>query len=127
MTYTHITMLALAEKLNTLADSEILLDVRGRDEYGAGHIPGSLNIPYDEIGPHLDLLRQYSHLYIYCKSGGRSGFASDLLFKMGLTHVTCISGSGMPDWVAAGLPVATYTHSKMKPGADAFPNRSGHI
>ena len=106
MAYTHIMMLALAEKLNTLAESEIILDVRGRDEYGSGHVPGSVNIPYDEIVSHIDLLRQYTHLYIYCKSGGRSGFASDVLFKMGLTQVTCISGSGMPDWVVAGLPVA---------------------
>jgi len=106
MAHTHITMLALAEKLNTLPESDIILDVRGRDEYGAGHIPGSLNIPHDEILQHLDELRQYSHVYVYCKSGGRSGFASDVLFKMGLTNLTCISGSGMPDWVAAGLPVA---------------------
>ncbi len=106
MSYTHIPMQVLAEKLNALSESDLILDVRGRDEYAAGHIPGSLNIPHDELLQHLDLLRQYKHIYIHCKSGGRSGFASDVLFKMGLTHVTCISGSGMPEWIAAGLPVA---------------------
>lgn len=106
MAYSHITMLALAEKLNTFPASDLILDVRGRDEYGAGHIPGSVNIPHDDILQHLDELRQYTHIYIHCKSGGRAGFVSDVLFKMGLTNVTCISGSGMPDWVSAGLPVA---------------------
>jgi sulfur dioxygenase len=106
MAHAHMTMLALAEKLPTLAAEDIVLDVRGRDEYGAGHVLGSMNIPHDEILQHVSELRQYGHLYIYCKSGGRSGFVSDLLSNMGLTNLTCISGSGMPDWVAAGLPVA---------------------
>jgi rhodanese-related sulfurtransferase len=106
MAHTHITMRDLAEKAHTLPASDLILDVRGRDEYGAGHVPGSANIPHDEILQHLDALRQHTHVYVYCKSGGRSGFASDVLSKMGLTNVTCISGSGMPDWVSAGFPVA---------------------
>jgi sulfur dioxygenase len=105
MSYTQITMHALAEKINTLSTSDLILDVRGRDEYVSGHVPGSLNIPYDEILPHLELLRQYTHIYVYCKSGGRAGFASDVLCKMGLPKVTCVSGSGMPEWIAAGFPL----------------------
>ncbi len=106
MAHTHINMLALAEKIEESVPNTLILDVRGRDEYGAGHVPGSENIPHDEIVQHLDVLRQYDTIYVYCKSGGRSGFASDLLSKLGLTSIVCISGSGMPDWVAAGFPVA---------------------
>lgn len=105
MTYTHISMLVLAEKLEAFSEQDLVLDVRGRDEYAAGHIPGSLNVPHDEIMGHVEDLKQYRHIYVHCKSGGRAGFVSDILAKSGLKNIVCITGSGMPDWIQAGFPV----------------------
>lgn len=105
MTIPQVSMVALADKLPILATDEVVLDVRGRDEYAAGHVPGSRNIPHTELLAHLDELRIYKTIYIHCKSGGRATFAADFLSKTGFANLVCISGSGMTDWVAAGLPV----------------------
>lgn len=71
----------------------MLLDVRTAQEYGAGHIPGSVNLPLqaldnaDEIIENVDM-----PLYVYCRSGARSRQAAMVLQHMGYTNVTNIGG-----------------------------------
>ena len=59
----------------------LLLDVRTPEEYREGHIPGSRNIPLDQ----LERLKERKHnpLYVYCWSGARSAQACALLRQMG--------------------------------------------
>ena len=71
----------------------ILLDVRTAQEYREGHIPGSQNIPLQTI----DKVRTVAEnkdtpLYVYCRSGGRSRQAVQLLRQMGYRNVTNIGG-----------------------------------
>lgn len=70
-------------------DDHIVVDVRRADEYAAGHIPGAILIPNEEIGteqpaelPDLDQI-----ILIYCRSGNRSKQASQKLADMGYTNV----------------------------------------
>jgi len=66
----------------------ILLDVRGQDEYDAGHIAGSKLIPLAELGGRLsELPDKGAVIIVYCQSGLRSGAAYDLLVKSGYTRV----------------------------------------
>lgn len=71
----------------------VLLDVRTVDEYGQGHIDGSLNIPLQNIHtvknniPDLD-----KPIYVHCLSGARSAQATSVLKSMGYTNVTDIGG-----------------------------------
>ena len=75
-------------------DGHIIVDVRRQDEYDAGHIPGAIIIPNEDIGterpkelPDLDQI-----ILIYCRSGRRSKEASEKLAKMGYTNIYEIGG-----------------------------------
>lgn len=70
----------------------VLLDVRNPQEYAAGHIPGSRNIPLGELELALREIPLDSPLYVYCLSGGRSRQAASLLRQMGYRKVHDIGG-----------------------------------
>jgi rhodanese-related sulfurtransferase len=70
-----------------------LIDVRTPEEYHAGHIPGSRNIPLDRIGEiEKTVPDRDAKLFVYCLSGGRSASACAYLVRLGYTNVTNIGG-----------------------------------
>jgi rhodanese-related sulfurtransferase len=103
----HITVGDLHKKLGALEKDELILDVRSLDEYRSGHVPGSRNIPHDQVASHVDDLRKYKKVYVHCQAGVRAGKATDALEKLGLTNLVCVSGAGMGEWIASGFPVET--------------------
>ena len=71
----------------------VLLDVRTREEYREGRIPGSKNVPLQEIGEVGRVVADKAvPLFVYCRSGARSSRAVSLLQQMGYTHVRNIGG-----------------------------------
>ncbi len=71
----------------------VLLDVRTREEYAAGHIPGAVCIPVDTIGSGTELPFGVDvKLFLYCRSGGRSARAAKKLAELGYTDVTDFGG-----------------------------------
>lgn len=71
----------------------ILLDVRTQDEYGAGRIPGSRNIPLDQLDKVPQEIPDHSTpLFVYCLSGARSSRATAMLQSMGYEAITNIGG-----------------------------------
>ena len=71
----------------------VLLDVRNPDEYAAGHIPGSINLPLPAIAAAPERIPDKSApLFIYCLSGGRSSSAVSALEAMGYTNLTNLGG-----------------------------------
>ena len=60
----------------------VIVDVRTKEEYETAHIKGAINIPYDEIDENTDLPKEKT-IFVYCKSGTRSGYAYDNLTKLG--------------------------------------------
>lgn len=101
----HMSMLELNEKRMKLGADEMILDVRSPEEYQKGHVPGSKNIPHDQVQLHVEELKEYKKIYVHCQAGGRAGKASEALSRLGLSNLVCVSGGGMGDWVRAGLPV----------------------
>lgn len=74
-------------------NNAVLLDVRTRDEYRSGHIPGSTNIDVGEITKTPSIISDKSTpLFVYCLSGSRSGMAVSNLKRMGYTDVRNIGG-----------------------------------
>lgn len=70
-----------------------LIDVRTVEEYRAGHIPGSVNVPLDRIYEIERAVPDKSaRLFVYCLSGARSRTASSMLASMGYTDVSNIGG-----------------------------------
>lgn len=78
---------ALAQGLTQAAQTPnaVILDVRTRDEYAQGHVPGSLNIPLDRIAAEMRNIPKTAPLFVYCHSGTRAGYACNMLQNMGYT------------------------------------------
>lgn len=71
----------------------LLIDVRERDEYAQGRIPGSKNVPLSDLGSITSVTRDKdAPLFVYCLSGARSRQATAQLQAMGYTNVTNIGG-----------------------------------
>ncbi|MBT8228319.1 MAG: FAD-dependent oxidoreductase [Dactylosporangium sp.] len=67
-----------------LADGASLIDVRTPLEYASGHIPGSVNMPLDELRPNLGRLPA-GDLVVYCQVGQRAHTATTLIAGTGRT------------------------------------------
>ena len=71
----------------------VLLDVRTPQEYREGHIPGSQNVPLQQLDKVEEVTENKDTvLYVYCHSGARSRQAVSLLKHMGYTNVHNIGG-----------------------------------
>jgi len=75
------------EVINRVANSGIILDVREEAEYAFGHIEGSKSIPMGDLEDRLDELNHDEEIYVICRTGTRSDFAAQILFKKGFTNV----------------------------------------
>ena len=75
------------------APKAILLDVRTPGEYGGGHVPGSRNVPLQQIEKIKSIAENKEvPLFVYCQSGARSRQAVSLLQRMGYVNVNDIGG-----------------------------------
>lgn len=72
----------------------ILIDVRTIQEYNNDHIAGALLIPLDELPNRIHELDSYrsEELIMVCRSGNRSGHATDFLNKNGFTAKNMLGG-----------------------------------
>ena len=71
----------------------LLIDVREANEYAAGHIPGSVNVPLSRLDRIDDAAPDYdTPLFVYCLSGSRSIQAVAQLREMGYADVRNIGG-----------------------------------
>ena len=78
-----------------LLEGALVLDVRTKEEFEAGHIKGAKNIPVQVIQNHLDEIKGYDKQIIaYCRSGRRSGRATTILVKAG---IQAVNGGGYED------------------------------
>lgn len=92
-----ITITELAARENTP-----LIDVRERDEFAGGHVPGAINIPMSELGERLDELPAEA-FDVICQAGGRSARVAQALDARGYDPTNVEGGTG--EWIAAGKPV----------------------
>jgi rhodanese-related sulfurtransferase len=83
-----------------------VLDVRERTEWDAGHIPGSVHVPYHDIGGIPDGVDGDRPIAAICGSGQRSAVAASLLQRAGATHVIHVVDGGVGTWRRAGWPIS---------------------
>ena len=74
----------------------VLIDVREKDEYQAGHIPGADNFPLSELATTYTNLDNNQPYYVVCQAGGRSGRACEFLEAQGFDVIN-VTG-GMNEW-----------------------------
>ncbi len=88
------------------SEDTVVVDVRGRAEWEAGHLPGAENIPVGLLSDRIDELRGRERVVVHCQAGARSAIAASVLEAHGLTSVSNMSG-GYVGWQHAGLPTQT--------------------
>ena len=89
---------AEAVQLMETESGYLIVDVRRADEFTAGHIPGAINVPNEEIGPEAPsaLPDRDQLLLVYCRSGNRSKQAAEKLAALGYSRV--VEFGGILDW-----------------------------
>jgi rhodanese-related sulfurtransferase len=85
-----------------------LIDVRSPGEYAAGHVPGALNIPLEQLAVRVEDLGS-APIAVLCQSGTRAGLACETLKTLSrpTLHVT----GGTSAWIQAGYPVVASSSS----------------
>lgn len=96
----------LKSRIESAQGNFIVLDVRERDAYEAGHIPGARLLPRGqlELRVNQDLPDPTQRIVVYCDFGRISTLAAATLHQMGFQCAIALDG-GMTTWRAAGYPV----------------------
>ena len=90
-----------------LPAAPMVIDVRQRSEYSAGHIPGALNIELGELQEHLDGLPRELPVVTVCAAGMRATTAGSILQRDGRNNVQVVDEAGTPAWIERGYPSET--------------------
>jgi rhodanese-related sulfurtransferase len=79
---TNVTIEESKDLINDMEDL-LILDVRTKGEFDAGHIEGSIQIPVDELEDRINELEEYrgNPILVYCRSGNRSSQAVNILLN----------------------------------------------
>ena len=84
----------------------ILLDVRDREEFVAGHLPDAVNVSRGllEFDIYRAVPNKNANIVVYCLSDARSAMATSVLNEMGYVNVKNMAG-GFRAWGLAGYPI----------------------
>jgi rhodanese-related sulfurtransferase len=97
----RITVPGLHERAGDLQ----ILDVRERDEWEAGHIPGSHFVPYHDIHALPGELDPERPVAVICASGQRAAVGASLVQRFGAHDVLHVVDGGVPSWARQGWPI----------------------
>lgn len=88
------------------AGKGIILDVRTTDEVSEGYInnASTINLYDDDFISKINLIQKDKQIYVYCKSGGRSSKAAELLRKNGFSKIYNLEG-GISEWKNHKFPI----------------------
>ena len=89
-----------------------LLDVREDDEWAAGHAPEAVHVRLSELTERSDAIPLDREVYVICRSGARSAYATQALSGAGWKTVNV--SDGMTGWAVAGRPMVSES------GADPY-------
>jgi rhodanese-related sulfurtransferase len=108
--------LSAMQAVRLMNQGALVLDLRGKDSFDAGHIGDARNIPAADLESQADALKKWrdKNVITYDDSGNGGAGAARTLTKLGFTKVFNLQG-GLNAWVKDNLPL-TKTSSGGKPG-----------
>jgi molybdopterin/thiamine biosynthesis adenylyltransferase/rhodanese-related sulfurtransferase len=85
--------------------SPAIIDVREREEWDEGHLPGAVHVPRGHLESRIERAApdKSRPVLLYCAAGNRSAFAAKTLEELGYEHVVSLAG-GFTDWKRNGYP-----------------------
>lgn len=109
------TYLTVKDSLEPIPRTELLerardglvtvIDVRPPEEYAAGHVPGAVNIPLNQLESKLNELGEHKEIVAYCR-GPHCILAFDAVARLREKGLTARRlEDGFPEWKTAGLPI----------------------
>ena len=95
-----------ARELHDSRDAPLFLDVREREEWDEGHLPGAVHIPRGWLESRIEQAEpdRGRPIVVYCAAGNRSAFAAKTLEELGYQDVASLAG-GINDWKRRGYPL----------------------
>ncbi len=86
----------------------LFVDVREREEWEEGAVPGALHVPRGQLESRIEGLvpDRSTEIVLYCSGGSRSAFAAKALGELSYEHVSSLTG-GFTDWKRNGFQVET--------------------
>ncbi len=89
-----------------ISQGGLLLDVRTPEEYAEGHLEGSQNVDIlqEDFVDKVNNMDKTQTAFVYCRSGGRSKNAANILATAGFTKIFDLKG-GIGAWQEEGFAV----------------------
>ena len=103
MQFPDVPTVAVTDVPEPIPDRVVVLDVRERQEYAAGHIANSHHIPLMRLPDNVDQVPVDAQVLVVCKVGARSAQAVRFLRAHGRAVVNL--DGGLAAWDAAGRPL----------------------
>ena len=99
--------LSASQAVRLMNQGALVIDLRSRQLYDAGHIVDSRNVPMPELESQADALKKWRerNVITYCDTGADGASAARSLTKLGFTKVFNLQG-GLNAWVKDNLPLA---------------------
>ena len=111
-----IAALSSMQVVRLMNQGALVLDLRPKESFEAGHIADARNVPAGELAGSADTLKKWREKTVitYCDSGVSGATAARTLTKLGFTKVFNLDG-GLNSWIKDNLPLTK--GSNAKPGS----------
>jgi rhodanese-related sulfurtransferase len=105
--------LSSMQAVRLMNQGALVLDLRPKESFEAGHIADARNVPAAELAGSTDTLKKWRERAVitYCDSGVSGATAARTLTKLGFTKVFNLDG-GLNSWIKDNLPLAKGSNSK---------------
>ncbi|HTV98082.1 MAG TPA: rhodanese-like domain-containing protein [Steroidobacteraceae bacterium] len=105
--------LSSMQAVRLMNQGALVLDLRSKESFDAGHIGDARNIPSTELASRSDTLKKWRDrpVITYCDSGVSGAGAARTLIKLGFTKVFNLEG-GLNAWVKDNLPLTRSSGAK---------------
>jgi rhodanese-related sulfurtransferase len=105
--------LSAVQAVRLMNQGALVIDLRSKELYDAGHIVDARNVPVGEIEAQADTLKKWRdrNVITYCDSGADGASAARTLMKLGFGKVFNLQG-GLNAWVKDNLPLTKTSGSK---------------